>query len=181
MARQLYCGMPLGQMVAISAASHRFIKTGDFGRETFRSEDTLLLYVHPDCWNHQYFLYALIIDVEALHELPNTGSQTDLQAALLGAVLTAGFQDPQRFMWQIAMRMELTVQLEALVMRNSMLLFRDAKHPYVRFLELPEAVLFQAGKFPCLVEFMRGFASEINPRATELMTLAGQDVRVRKL
>lgn len=51
--------------------------------------------------------------------------------------------------------------------------------PYVRFLELPEAVLFQAGKFPNLVEFMRGFAAEINPRATELMTLGGQDVRVR--
>ncbi|CAJ1077502.1 polycystic kidney disease protein 1-like 2 [Xyrichtys novacula] len=48
--------------------------------------------------------------------------------------------------------------------------------PYVRFLELPEAKLFQAGRFPNLVQFMRGFASEFNPRAVDLLTGGGVQV-----
>lgn len=39
--------------------------------------------------------------------------------------------------------------------------------PYVKFLELPQAALFQAGRFPSLVEFMRGVASEISPQAVQ--------------
>ncbi|CAJ1052038.1 polycystic kidney disease protein 1-like 2 [Xyrichtys novacula] len=48
--------------------------------------------------------------------------------------------------------------------------------PYVRFLERPEAILFQAGRFPNLVQFMRGFASEFNPRAVDLLTGGGVQV-----
>ncbi|CAL8284775.1 unnamed protein product [Merluccius merluccius] len=40
--------------------------------------------------------------------------------------------------------------------------------PFVRFLELPEASYFEAGRFTCLVPFLRGHFSVIEPGANEL-------------